>query len=72
LQTETALKKFFRTEKLLLPKDYEDKFDGYSKTWDRTEAQFNSADIYGHVIEETAREAMESLGNKVSFDAQPP
>tara|TARA_B110000114_G_scaffold2543_1_gene2487 strand:- start:2518 stop:2730 length:213 start_codon:yes stop_codon:yes gene_type:complete len=70
LQTETALKKFFRTEKLLLlPKDYEDKFDGYSETWDRTEVQFNSADIYGHVIEETAREAMESLGNKVSFGA---
>lgn len=28
-----------------------------------------TADIYGHVIEETARQAMESLGSKVSFSA---
>ena len=28
-----------------------------------------TADIYGHVIEETAREAMESLGSKLSFGA---
>ena len=41
LQTETALKGFFRAEKLLLPMDYEDKFDGYSESWDSTEVQFN-------------------------------
>jgi integrase len=28
-----------------------------------------TADIYGHAIEETARQAMESLGSKFSFSA---
>ena len=28
-----------------------------------------TADIYGHVIEESARKAMESIGSKVSFSA---
>jgi integrase len=28
-----------------------------------------TADIYGHVIEETARQKMESLGSEVSFSA---
>jgi integrase len=28
-----------------------------------------TADIYGHVLEDTAREAMESLGSRVAFGA---
>ena len=42
LQTETALKKFFRARGLLLSKDYEDKFDGYSESWDSSELQFKT------------------------------
>jgi hypothetical protein len=43
LEIETALKRFFRAEKLSLPKDYPDKFDGYSESWDSTEVQFSTA-----------------------------
>lgn len=42
LQTETALKKFFREKGLLLPKDYADKFDGYSESWHSKQLKFNT------------------------------
>lgn len=40
LETETALKRFFRYKKVLLPPDYGDKFDGFSETWDSSALQF--------------------------------
>ena len=42
LQTETALKRFFRVSDLLLPRDYPDKFDGFSESWDSTSLTFSS------------------------------
>lgn len=42
VSVETALKKFFETKGLLLPKDYPDKFDGYSESWRSTELHFSN------------------------------
>jgi hypothetical protein len=41
-ETETALKAFFRAKGLLLPRDYRDKFDGYSESWNSTVLSFSS------------------------------
>lgn len=40
--TETALKLFFDSRGLLLPRDYPDKFDGYTETWESSNLGFNS------------------------------
>lgn len=42
LQTETALKRFFRERGLLLPRDYPDKFDGFSESWQSSALTFSS------------------------------
>lgn len=42
LQTETALKRFFRERGLLLPRDYPDKFDGFSESWQSSTLAFTS------------------------------
>jgi hypothetical protein len=42
VSTETALKKFFEAKGLLLPKDYPDKFDGYSESWRSTKLHFSN------------------------------
>lgn len=42
VETETALKKFFRAESVLLPRNYGDKFDGYTESWDSTEVRFKT------------------------------
>ena len=42
LETETALKNFFRAEGVLLPRSYGDKFDGYTESWDSTEMHFKT------------------------------
>jgi hypothetical protein len=40
VSVESALKRFFEAKGLLLPKDYPDKFDGYSESWRSTGLQF--------------------------------
>lgn len=40
LETETALKQFFRAESVLLPRNYGDKFDGYTESWHSLNLQF--------------------------------
>jgi hypothetical protein len=42
LETETALKEFFRDRDLLLPRDYPEKFDGYTESWDASSMSFSS------------------------------
>jgi hypothetical protein len=42
IETETALKAFFRTRGLLLPKDYKDKFDGFTESWKSASLGFHS------------------------------
>jgi hypothetical protein len=41
-ETETALKNFFRDKGVLLPRDYPDKFDGYSESWRSDELSFST------------------------------
>jgi hypothetical protein len=40
--TESALKKYFESMGLLLGRSYEDKFDGYTETWNSSEHKFAS------------------------------
>jgi hypothetical protein len=40
LETETALKKFFQAESVLLSRNYGDKFDGYTESWHSLDLQF--------------------------------
>ena len=40
VNAETALKRFFESKGLLLPKDYPDKFDGYTESWKSTGFEF--------------------------------
>jgi hypothetical protein len=42
VETETALGRFFREKGLLLPRDYPDKFDGYSESWHSDELSFST------------------------------
>jgi len=42
LETETALGSFFKAKGLLLPRDYRDKFDGYSESWHSDELNFST------------------------------
>jgi hypothetical protein len=42
LETETALGQFFRAKGFLLPRDYPDKFDGYSESWRSDELSFST------------------------------
>lgn len=42
ISVESALKKFFRAKGLLLPKDYLDKFDGFTESWDSSELKFSN------------------------------
>lgn len=44
LETETALKAFFREKGLLLSRDYEDKYDGYSESWKSEHLRYGSVD----------------------------
>jgi hypothetical protein len=41
-ETETALGHFFKEKGLLLPRDYPDKFDGYSESWRSEELSFST------------------------------
>lgn len=41
LETETALKAYFRHLDLLLPRDYENQFDGYSESWNASVVKFS-------------------------------
>ena len=42
VETETALGRFFRDKGLLLPRDYPDKFDGYSESWRSDQLSFST------------------------------
>ena len=42
LETENAMKTFFRVKNLLLPKDYADKFDGYTESWSSSSIRFET------------------------------
>jgi hypothetical protein len=42
VETETALGRFFRDKGVLLPRDYPDKFDGYSESWRSDELCFST------------------------------
>jgi hypothetical protein len=42
LETETALKAFFRHQGLLLPRDYVDRFDGYTESWSADSVRYDS------------------------------
>jgi hypothetical protein len=42
VETETALGRFFRAKGVLLPRDYPDKFDGYSESWQSDELSFST------------------------------
>jgi hypothetical protein len=42
VETETALGRFFKSKSLLLPRDYPDKFDGYSESWYSDELSFST------------------------------
>jgi hypothetical protein len=41
-ETEIALKRYFEHLGLLLPRDFEDKFDGYTESWNASEIEFRS------------------------------
>jgi hypothetical protein len=41
-ETETALRRFFRSQGVLLPRDYPDKFDGFSESWQSDELVFST------------------------------
>ena len=41
-ETETALGRFFKTKGVLLPRDYPDKFDGFSESWRSDELSFST------------------------------
>lgn len=42
VDTETALKQFFKDKQLLLPYDHSDKFDGYTESWNAEGLSFRS------------------------------
>jgi hypothetical protein len=42
LETETALKRFFAANRVLLPRDHDDKFDGYTESWRCENIQFRT------------------------------
>jgi hypothetical protein len=42
VETETALGRFFSDKGILLPRDYPDKFDGYSESWHSDELSFST------------------------------
>ena len=42
LETENAMKTLFRVMNLLLPKDYADKFDGYTESWSSSSIRFET------------------------------
>jgi hypothetical protein len=42
VETETALGHFFKAKGLLLPRDYPDKFDGFSESWRSHELSFST------------------------------
>ncbi len=42
VDTETALKDFFKSRGVLLSRDYEHKFDGFTESWDSSSLKFNS------------------------------
>lgn len=44
-ETETSLKAYFRHLKVLLPRDYEDPFDGYSESWISEKVTYGSIQI---------------------------
>jgi hypothetical protein len=41
-ETETALGRFFRAKRILLRRDYPEKFDGYSESWQSDELSFST------------------------------
>lgn len=41
-ETETALKSYFRNLGLLFPRDHQEKFDGYTETWNSTEKKYST------------------------------
>jgi hypothetical protein len=42
VETETALGRFFKAKGHLLPRDYPDKFDGFSESWRADELSFST------------------------------
>jgi hypothetical protein len=42
LETETALSRFLRAKGFLLPRDYPDKFDGFTESWQSDELSFST------------------------------
>lgn len=52
LETETALKAYFRNLNLLLPRDYADQFDGYSESWKASTIKYSKLNQLLEVLRE--------------------